>query len=155
MQREIGNRRGQILPLLNLGVLHYEMGKPQQALDCYEESIAISRAVGESNWARALTWNNIGEVYIVLNEPVRAIEVVEPVYRLSPANKKSSAQLRPLSRWGAQQDMRATWRPHRPILTKLSACFAIWGASAQRHACCILVLASPSASRTPQHVAVI
>ncbi len=82
MQREIGNRRGQILPLLNLGVLHYEMGKPQQALDCYEESIAISRAVGESNWARALTWNNIGEVYIVLNEPVRAIEVVEPVYRL-------------------------------------------------------------------------
>ncbi len=82
LHREIGNRKGQILPLLNLGVLHYEMGKPQQALTCYEESLAISREVGESDWARALTWNNIGEVYIVLDEPARAIEVTEPIYRL-------------------------------------------------------------------------
>ncbi len=82
LHREAGNRKGQILPLLNLGVLHYETGKPQEALTCYEESLAISREMGESDWARALTWNNVGEVYIVLDEPARAIEVTEPIYRL-------------------------------------------------------------------------
>ena len=34
------------------------------------------------DWARGLTWNNIGEAYIILDEPARAIEVVEPNYQL-------------------------------------------------------------------------
>jgi tetratricopeptide (TPR) repeat protein len=42
----------------------------------------MSREVGETDWARALTWNSIGEVYIVLDEPARAVEVTEPNYQL-------------------------------------------------------------------------
>jgi predicted ATPase/DNA-binding XRE family transcriptional regulator len=82
LHREIGNRRDQVFPLMNLGGLYYEMGRPQEALAYYEESLAISRQVGETDWARALTWNNIGETYIILDEPARAIEVTEPNYHL-------------------------------------------------------------------------
>ena len=82
LHRETGNRRGMVFPLLNLGGLHYEMGKPREALASYEESLALSCELGESDWARALTWNNVGEAYIVLDEPARAVEVTEPSYRL-------------------------------------------------------------------------
>ena len=82
LHRELGNRRDQVFPLMNLGGLYYEMGRPQEALAYYEESLAISRQVGETDWARALTWNNIGETYIILDEPARAIEVTEPNYHL-------------------------------------------------------------------------
>ena len=78
LHREIGNRRDQVFPLMNLGGLYYEMGRPREALAYYEESLAISREVGETDWARALTWNNVGEAYIILDEPARAIEVTEP-----------------------------------------------------------------------------
>lgn len=79
--REINNRPGMIVPLLNLGELYYDTGQPQEALDYYQQSLALSREMGESDLARALTWANIGEVYIVLDEPARAIEVTEPSYR--------------------------------------------------------------------------
>jgi predicted ATPase/DNA-binding XRE family transcriptional regulator len=82
LQRELGNRQGQVFPLMNLAGLFYEMRQPRQALAYNEESLAISREVGETDYARALTWNNIGENYIVLDDPARAIEVTEPNYRL-------------------------------------------------------------------------
>lgn len=82
LYREVGNRRGQVFPLMNLGGLYYEMGRPREALTYYEESLAISREVDESDWARALTWNNVGEAYIALDDPMRAIEVTEPNYHL-------------------------------------------------------------------------
>jgi predicted ATPase/DNA-binding XRE family transcriptional regulator len=82
IHRETNNRQGQVFPLLNLGEVYYATGRPREALAYYEQSIAISREVGETDWARALTWNSIGEVYIVLDEPARAIEVTEPNYQL-------------------------------------------------------------------------
>ncbi|MFI5274254.1 MAG: tetratricopeptide repeat protein [Ktedonobacterales bacterium] len=80
--RETNNRAGMVFPLLNLGGLYYESGKPREALAYYEESIALSREFGESEWARGLTWSSIGEAYIVLDEPARAIEVIAPNYQL-------------------------------------------------------------------------
>jgi predicted ATPase/DNA-binding XRE family transcriptional regulator len=80
--REAGSRQGMVFPLLNLGELYHLMGKSREALAYYEQSIATSREVGETDWARALTWNNVSEAYLVLDEPARAIEVVEPNYRL-------------------------------------------------------------------------
>jgi tetratricopeptide (TPR) repeat protein len=71
LQREAGNRQGQIFPLLNLGELYYEIGKPREALSLYEESLAISHEVDESDWTRGLTWNNVGEAYLDLDEPAR------------------------------------------------------------------------------------
>jgi predicted ATPase/DNA-binding XRE family transcriptional regulator len=82
LHRELGNRKDQIFPLMNLGGLYYEMGRPHEALAYYEESLALSREVGETDWARALTWNNVGEAYIMLDEPSQAIQVTEPNYHL-------------------------------------------------------------------------
>ena len=82
IQRESNNRQGQAFPLLNLGEVYYAIGKPHEALALYEESLSISREVGESEWARGLTWNSVGEAYIALDEPARAIKVIEPNYQL-------------------------------------------------------------------------
>jgi tetratricopeptide (TPR) repeat protein len=82
LHRELGNPKDQIFPLMNLGGLYYEMGRPQEALAYYEESLALSHEVGETDWARALTWNNVGESYLMLEEPTRAIDVTEPNYQL-------------------------------------------------------------------------
>jgi predicted ATPase/transcriptional regulator with XRE-family HTH domain len=80
--RKTANRRGMVFPLLNLGGLYHEMGRPWEALACYEESLALSREIGESDYARALSWNCVGEVYLVLDKPSRAVEVTEPNYQL-------------------------------------------------------------------------
>ncbi|HEV7129145.1 MAG TPA: tetratricopeptide repeat protein [Ktedonobacterales bacterium] len=80
--RELNNRPGMVFPLLNLGGLYYERGQPREALTYYEESLALSREFGESDWARGLTWSNIGEAYVSLDDPSRAVAVVEPAYQL-------------------------------------------------------------------------
>jgi tetratricopeptide (TPR) repeat protein len=82
MLRETNNRRGMIFPLLNLGDLYLATGRPREALAYTEESLALSRQMGESDLARALTWNNVGEAYVALDEPARAVAVVEPNYQL-------------------------------------------------------------------------
>ncbi|HEU0025665.1 MAG TPA: tetratricopeptide repeat protein, partial [Ktedonobacterales bacterium] len=81
LHREMNNRLDMVIPLMNLGGLRYDMQQPREALAYYEESLALSCEVGESDWARALTWNNAGEAYIVLDEPSRAITVTEPSYQ--------------------------------------------------------------------------
>ena len=75
IHRETANRPGMIFPLMNLGTLYYEQGQPREALTYYEESLALSHEAGESDWARGLTWNNVGEASLLLDEPARAIEV--------------------------------------------------------------------------------
>lgn len=82
LYRQIHDRHGMIFPLMNLGELYYDMGQPREALDYYERSLALSYELDESEWARGLTWNNIGEAYIALDEAARAVEVTEPNYRL-------------------------------------------------------------------------
>lgn len=82
LQREVNNRQGMIFPLFNLGNLYLETGRPREALTNYEESLALSHAVGESDFARGLTWNGVGEALIFLDEPRRAIEVTQPNYQL-------------------------------------------------------------------------
>ncbi len=81
INHETGNRLGLVIPLMNLGALYHEMGRPQEALAYYEQSLAISREVGESDYDRSLTWNGVGEAYIDLDEPSRAISVTEPSYQ--------------------------------------------------------------------------
>jgi tetratricopeptide (TPR) repeat protein len=77
LYRELGDRQGMVFPLMNLGGLYYEMGEPRRALEYNEASLALSYELEENDWARGLTWNNIGEAYIALDEPVRAVEVTQ------------------------------------------------------------------------------
>jgi tetratricopeptide (TPR) repeat protein len=82
LHREINNPSGLVFAYLNLGDAYAAMGMPRTALEQYEQSLALSREVGESDFARGLTWNSIGEAYLLLDEPAHAIEVVESNYRL-------------------------------------------------------------------------
>ncbi|MGH2516571.1 MAG: ATP-binding protein, partial [Ktedonobacterales bacterium] len=82
LQSRAGNRAGMVVPLLNLGGLRYQMGNSREALEYYQQSLDLSREVGESDLARALTWASMGEAYIVLDEPARALEVTEPSYHI-------------------------------------------------------------------------
>jgi tetratricopeptide (TPR) repeat protein len=82
IHRETKNRPGMIFPLMNLGTLFYELGQPHEALTYYEESLALSHEAGESDWARGLTWDNMGEAYVVLDEPARAIKITLQSYRV-------------------------------------------------------------------------
>jgi tetratricopeptide (TPR) repeat protein len=80
--RQAENREGMVFPLMNLGCLYYDMCQPRRALEYYEQSLALSQELGETEWARGLTWSNVGEAYIALDDSERAVEVTEPVYRL-------------------------------------------------------------------------
>jgi predicted ATPase len=82
LHREANNRRGMVFPLMNLAGLHYELGHLREALAYNEESLALSREFGENDWARALTWNNVGEIYVILDEPARTIEVTSAPHQL-------------------------------------------------------------------------
>lgn len=79
--READNRAGMVIPLLNVGGVYFGMGKVQEALAYFQQSLALSREIGESDQARALTWNDVGEVYLILDEPNRTIEASEPSYQ--------------------------------------------------------------------------
>jgi predicted ATPase len=83
LYRATGNRGGMVFPLLNLGILWLETGRPREALASFDESLALSRELGESDLARVATWSSVGEALVVLDEPLRAIEVTEPNYHLA------------------------------------------------------------------------
>ena len=80
--RQTGNREGMVFPVMNLGCLYYDMREPRRALEYYEQSLTLSFELGETEWARALTWCNVGEAHVVLDEPDRAVEVTKPAYDL-------------------------------------------------------------------------
>jgi predicted ATPase/transcriptional regulator with XRE-family HTH domain len=82
LHREINNPAGLVFAYLNLGDTYAAMGEPRTALEQYEQSLALSREMGESDFARGLTWNSVGEACLLLDDPTRAIEVVEPIYQL-------------------------------------------------------------------------
>jgi tetratricopeptide (TPR) repeat protein len=54
----------------------------QEALAYYEESLALSRELGESDFARGITWNDVADVYISRDEPSRALPIAEHSYQL-------------------------------------------------------------------------
>jgi predicted ATPase/transcriptional regulator with XRE-family HTH domain len=82
LYRQMNNRQGMVFPLMNLGELYAGIGQPQRALELYEQSLRLSHELGESEWARGLTWNNAGEAHIALDNPRRAVDVTEPSYRM-------------------------------------------------------------------------
>jgi tetratricopeptide (TPR) repeat protein len=71
-----------VFPLMNLGCLYYDMCQPRRALEYYQQSLALSQELGETEWARGLTWTNVGEAHVALDDSERAVEVTEPVYLL-------------------------------------------------------------------------
>jgi tetratricopeptide (TPR) repeat protein len=80
--RQTNNRQGMVFPLGNLGIAYLDSGRPREALAYFEESLALSQELGERDYFRISAWDNIGEALIVLDEPLRAVEVTEPAYQM-------------------------------------------------------------------------
>ena len=144
LHRETDNRPARSSAFLNLGDLYYERAGRKRRWPIYEQSIAISREVGERDWARGLTWNSIGEVYLVLDEPARAIEVTEPNYQLFTRERTDFFAATCAFTLG-----RATWRlgdgaAARAYLDEAERLFRNLGNRRWRHASSIFAPASPS-----------
>jgi tetratricopeptide (TPR) repeat protein len=59
--------------LNNIGAVYESLGEKQKALDYYNQSLPIRRAVGDKH-GEAFTLNNIGNVYNYLAEKQKALD---------------------------------------------------------------------------------
>jgi tetratricopeptide (TPR) repeat protein len=69
----VGNRYGEAVTLNNIGLIYQSLGERQKALEKFDESLLIRRAVGDRR-GEALALNNIGGVYRSLGEMQKALE---------------------------------------------------------------------------------
>ncbi|MFY0673402.1 MAG: tetratricopeptide repeat protein [Bacteroidia bacterium] len=67
------NSRGQAQMFNNIGITHYELGRPKKALIYYEKSLAIKREIGDKR-AIGLSLHNIGDAYFELEKYDKALE---------------------------------------------------------------------------------
>lgn len=103
--RAADDRPEMVTPLLNMGELKQKMGKLDEALALYEECIALSREVGETEYARALPFNNLGELYFLLDQPSEAYSILCESHRLYVEMRESYGAALSLRNLG-----RAEWR---------------------------------------------
>lgn len=103
--RAAGNRPEMVTPLLNMGELKQKVGKLDEALALYQECIALSREVGETEYARALPFNNLGELYLLLDQPSQAYSMLCESHRLYVEMRESYGEALSLRNLG-----RAEWR---------------------------------------------
>jgi CHAT domain-containing protein len=69
----VGDRSGEARTLNNIGLVYDELGEKQKALDFYNQSLPLWRAVGDRS-GEATTLNNIGSVYDALGEKQKALD---------------------------------------------------------------------------------
>jgi tetratricopeptide (TPR) repeat protein len=67
---------GKVKPLLNLGWLKRRQRHYAEALALYQESLVLGEQTGEDDEGRAILWNNIGDIYILLDEPSQALSAL-------------------------------------------------------------------------------
>jgi predicted ATPase/Tfp pilus assembly protein PilF/DNA-binding XRE family transcriptional regulator len=67
---------GKVKPLLNLGWLKRRQRQYAEALALYQESLVLGEQTGEDDEGRAILWNNIGDIYILLDEPSQALSAL-------------------------------------------------------------------------------
>jgi tetratricopeptide (TPR) repeat protein len=81
--REAGNRRGEGIALLHLGILAKDQGRPQEAARYYEQALAIARELGNRN-AEGMTLGNLGILAKDQDRPDEAERYYEqalPIFR--------------------------------------------------------------------------
>ncbi|MGA5300193.1 tetratricopeptide repeat protein [Nucisporomicrobium flavum] len=75
LSQETGDRNAQSRALLNLGRLHLEQARYDEALDAFERSLAAREAAGARG--RGYQLNNIGYTHYRRGDPDRALEVLD------------------------------------------------------------------------------
>jgi len=76
IQRRLGNPAGIVPCLVNIGNLHRERPDISAALASFEEALSYSQLT-ENAQGKALSWNNLSEVYLYLGDLPRAEEMAE------------------------------------------------------------------------------
>jgi predicted ATPase/DNA-binding XRE family transcriptional regulator len=74
---EIGHPIEEFRPLLNLGVVKRDMRHHVEALALYRESLRLAERTTDHAETRAILWNNIGDVQILLGDLVEALKAVK------------------------------------------------------------------------------
>ena len=64
-----------------MGLAYYSLGQYQQAIEYYQQSLAIKREIGDRN-GEANSYNNLGSVYDSLGQYQQAIEYHQPALQL-------------------------------------------------------------------------
>jgi predicted ATPase/DNA-binding XRE family transcriptional regulator len=77
LNEAISYPRGKVKPLLNLGTLKRKLRQYPEALAFYQESLALGEQAGEDDQGRAILWNNIGDIHILLNDPAQALPALQ------------------------------------------------------------------------------
>jgi tetratricopeptide (TPR) repeat protein len=71
--REIGDRRGEGVTLINIGSVYESLGENQKALEYYNQALPLQRATGDRR-GEGDALNNIGAVYARTGQPTKALE---------------------------------------------------------------------------------
>ena len=66
-QRDIGNPGGESATLDSLGYVHHQLGDYRQALDCYEQALALRTQLGRRCYETA-TLDRIGDTRMAMGE---------------------------------------------------------------------------------------
>src|SRR4029077_2581339 len=81
LQREIGDKKGLGVTLINLGGLYSDRERYDDALRSYKEALQIQRDVGDEN-SQGLCLNNIGDVYLAKGQSSDALTYYERALEL-------------------------------------------------------------------------
>jgi predicted ATPase/DNA-binding XRE family transcriptional regulator len=73
LYEELGHPAEECKPLLNLGGLKRDLRCYGEALALYRASLRIVERADEHHEARAILWDDIGDIYILLGEPAKAL----------------------------------------------------------------------------------
>jgi CHAT domain-containing protein/Tfp pilus assembly protein PilF len=88
--RSVGDLRGEVTTLGDLGVIHMDLSEPQIALDHYQKALPIARKLGKI-FLEAQLLHNIGFVYGFLGEHEKALDYYKRALPLKSGFPKSEA----------------------------------------------------------------
>lgn len=70
---ELGHPVEECKPLMNLGGLKRDLRQYAEALALYQQSLRVAERTDEHDEARAILWDDIGDIHILLGEPAKAL----------------------------------------------------------------------------------
>jgi len=101
IDREIGNRRGEVADLSNLGSAFYNLGEIDKAMNYYQQQLKIAQEIGDRNGeANALRGQAI--CLQKKNDPEQAIEKAESALRTFEQIESPSAS--------TMRELLASWK---------------------------------------------
>ena len=93
LERPTTNERQRARRLNNLGVSLRALGKPQEALNAYQDALQLARSLGDRRQT-AQVMNNMAVVYGDLGAPHQAVELLAEIYALSREREDRAAGVR-------------------------------------------------------------